>query len=100
MFNCPELYNIYLGTFDIFVLQSNICPALVMLVLWEHFEMVPVLKIRQISASFDYVCAAIPSVPKLSVGLGVRGEKYPPKRGYESGELLAELDPERGRKDQ
>ena len=39
------------------------------------------------------------SVPKLSFGLGVGGENYPPKREKESGELLFGLDAKRVRKD-
>ena len=38
------------------------------------------------------------SVPKLSFGLGVRGENYPPKRDKESAELLVGLDPKKSEK--
>ena len=43
-------------TFD---LRSNIGHDLVMLTLWENFEIVPVIKMLQISASYYYVCVTI-----------------------------------------
>ena len=44
-----------------FDLRSNIGHDLVMLSLWENFEIVPVLKIFQMSASLYYLCVTIPS---------------------------------------
>ena len=51
-----EFYDIYFGiVFYICDLSSNIAHDLVMFIIWGNFEIVPILKILKISASF-YCC--------------------------------------------